>query len=444
MIAGRNKLQVINRLAAGIDIGAKSLFVAVDPGCSESAVCEFSTFTDDLHSLAGWLKSCRITTVAMEATGIYWIPLYEVLESKGFEVVLANARHIKNVPGRKSDVMDCQWIQQLHSYGLLSASFRPGPEVVTLRAYVRQRGTLIRYCASHIQHMQKALGQMNILLHQVVSSITGKTGLKIIHAILAGERDPQKLAALRDERCKRSEAEIARALYGNYRPEHLMQLRQAVRSYEFYQNEILECEQAISHQLELIISESDAGNNDDGGYGPSDDLTREEALEKICGVDLTKIEGISQASALTILAEIGTDISRWKSAKHFASWLGLCPGIKKSGGRLISSASRRVSNRAAVALRLSAYCLHRSKSALGGYLRRMKSRIGAPKAITATAHKLARLIYALLKYGQEYVQAGQDAYEKQFQTRKLSALLNNAKSMGFKLIPLEQTTVCSL
>jgi transposase len=292
--------------------------------------------------------------------------------------------------------------------------------------------------------MQKALGQMNILLHQVVSSITGKTGLKIIHAILAGERDPQKLAALRDERCKRSEAEIARALYGNYRPEHLMQLRQAVRSYEFYQNEILECEQAISHQLELIIRESDAGNNDDGGYGPSGDLTREEALEKICGVDLTKIEGISQASALTILAEIGTDISRWKSAKHFASWLGLCPGIKKSGGRLISSASRRVSNRAAVALRLSAYCLHRSKSALGGYLRRMKSRIGAPKAITATAHKLARLIYALLKYGQEYVQAGQDAYEKQFQTRKLSALLNNAKSMGFKLIPLEQTTVCSL
>jgi len=441
---GRSKLQIINRLAAGIDIGASSIFVAVDPGSSEPAVREFSTFTDDLHSLAKWLKSCKITTVAMEATGIYWIPLYEVLESKGFEVILANAKHVKNVPGRKSDVLDCQWIQQLHSYGLLSASFRPGAEVVTLRAYVRQRGTLIRYCSSHILHMQKALGQMNILLHQVVSDIAGQTGLKIIHAILSGERDPQKLAALRDWRCKRSEAEIARALYGNYRPEHLLQLRQAVRSYEFYQAEILECEQAISHQLELIMRESDPGNNQDGGYGPSGDLTRTEALERICGVDLTKIEGISQASALTILAEIGTDMSRWKSAKHFASWLGLCPGIKKSGGRLISGASRRVLNRAAVALRLSAYCLHRSKSALGGYLRRMKSRIGAPKAITATAHKLARLIYTLLKHGQEYVQTGQEAYEKQFQTRKLRALHNNAKSMGFKLISIEHTTGCSL
>jgi transposase len=292
--------------------------------------------------------------------------------------------------------------------------------------------------------MQKALGQMNILLHQVVSDIVGQTGLKIIHAILDGERDPQKLAALRHWRCKRSEAEIARALYGNYRPEHLLQLRQAVRSYEFYQAEILECEQAISQQLELIMRESAPGHNQDGGYGPSGDLTRAEALEKICGVDLTKIEGISQASALTILAEIGTDMSRWKSAKHFASWLGLCPGIKKSGGRLISGASRRVSNRAAVALRMSAYCLHHSKSALGGYLRRLKNRLGAPKAITATAHKLARLIYTLLKYGQEYVQIGQEAYEKQFQARKLRTLHNNAKSMGFKLVSIEQTMGCSL
>jgi len=440
----KGKLQIINRLAAGIDIGARSIFVAVDPSCSAPTIREFSTFTDDLHSMAEWLKFCGITTVAMEATGIYWIPPYEVLESEGFEVILANTKHIKNVPGRKSDVLDCQWIQQLHSYGLLSASFRPGPEMVTLRAYVRQRGTLIRYCASHVQHMQKALGQMNILLHHVVSDITGKTGFDIIHAILGGERDPQKLAALRDGRCKRSEAEIARALYGNYRPEHLLQLRQAVKSYEFYQAEILECEQAITHQLALIMRESDSGHDQDAGYGPDGDLTREEALKRICGVDLTKIEGISQASALTILAEVGTDMSRWKSAKHFASWLGLCPGIKKSGGRLISGATRKVSNRAAVTLRMSAYCLHRSKSALGGYLRRLKSRIGTPKAITATAHKLARLVYALLKHGQEYVQAGQETYERQFQARKLYALHNNAKSMGFMLVPLEQATVCSL
>jgi len=442
-IEGR-KLKVINRLAAGIDIGARSIFVAIPPSCAEPTVREFSTFTDDLHSLADWLKSCRVTTVAMEATGIYWIPLFEVLELKGFEVILANARHVKNVPGRKSDILDCQWIQRLHSYGLLAASFRPGPGVATLRAYVRQRGTLVRYCSSHIQHMQKALGQMNILLHQVVSSIVGQTGLNIIHAILAGERDPQKLATLRHERCKRNEEEIARALYGNYRPEHLLQLKQAVRGYEFYQAEILECEQAISHQLELLMKESDAGLDQDGGYSSSGALTREEALEKICGVDLTKIEGISQLSALAILAEIGTDMSRWKSAKHFASWLGLCPGIKKSGGRLISGASRKVSNRAAVSLRMSAYCLSRSKSALGGFFRRLKSRIGTPKAITATAHKLARLVYTLLKHGLEYVQAGQELYEKQFQARKLRTLHNNAKSMGFVLVPAESTTVCSL
>jgi len=438
------KLKIINRLAAGVDIGASSIFVAVEPSCAGPTVREFSTFTDDLHSLADWLKSCRITTVAMEATGIYWIPLFEVLELKGFEVILVNARQVKNVPGRKSDILDCQWIQRLHSYGLLAASFRPGPEVVTLRAYVRQRGTLVRYCSSHLQHMQKALGQMNILLPQVVSSLVGQTGLNIIHAILAGERDPRKLAALRHGRCKRSEEEIARALYGNYRPEHLRQLRQAVRSYEFYQAEILECEQAISPQLELIMKESDAGLDQNGGYGSSGDLTREEALEKICGVDLTKIEGLSQLSALTILAEIGTDMSRWKSAKHFASWLGLCPGIKKSGGRLISSASRRVSNRAAISLRMSAYCLSRSKSALGGFFRRLRSRIGTPKAITATAHKLARLIYTLIKQGQEYVQAGQEAYEMKFQARKLKALHNNAKSMGYMLVPTPKTTICSL
>lgn len=443
-MSGRRKLQIINRLAAGIDIGASSIFVAVDPSHSYPSVREFSSFTDDLHALADWLKSCKITTVAMEATGIYWIPLYEVLESKGFEVVLANARSVRNVPGRKSDVLDCQWIQQLHSYGLLSASFRPGPEIVTLRGYVRQRGILIRYCSSHILHMQKALGQMNILLHQVVSDITGKTGLQIIHAILDGERDPQKLAGMRDGRCRRSEAEIARALYGNYRPEHLLQLKQAVRSYEFYQGEILECEQAISQQLEQILSQTEAGNDQDNGYGPSGDLTRAEALEKICGVDLTTIEGIGVVAALIILAEIGTDMSRWKSAKHFASWLGLCPGIKKSGGRLISGASRQVANRAAVAFRMSAFSLSNSKSALGGYFRRMRSRVGTPKAITATAHKLARLVYTLLKHGKAYVQAGQDAYEQQFVARKLNALHKTAKSMGFELIPTEKPPVCSL
>lgn len=428
------KLKVLNRAAAGIDIGSKSNFVAVDPSSDPHPVREFSTFTDGLQQLVAWLLECRVTTVAMEATGIYWLPLFEMLEAKGFEVFLVNARHVKNVPGRKSDVLDCQWLQQLHSYGLLQNSFRPEQEICTLRAYVRQRATLIRYAASHINHMQKALRQMNLLLDQVVSDITGKTGMRIIKAILAGEREALNLSALRDGRCKRSQEEIGRALKGHYRDEYILQLRQALELYEQYQVKISECEKAIAAHLEKLAAEKN-----DGQSGQSNDepiqLSTEAAMRQLIGLDLTSIEGISEKIALIIISEIGLDMSRWPTVKHFASWLGLCPGTKVSGGKILSSQSRHVVNKAALALRMSAFGLHSSKSALGAYFRRMKSRLGTAKAITATAHKLARLVYSLLKNGAEYVAVGQQAYEDQYQTRKLKNLNQLAQAMGFKLIP---------
>ena len=365
---------------------------------------EFSTFTDDLERLADWLIACGITTVAMESTGIYWIPVFEILESRGLEVKLVNARHVKNVPGRKSDVLDCQWLQQLHTYGLLRGAFRPAEQVCALRAYVRQRSTLVANAASHIQHMQKALAQMNLQLHNVVSDITGVTGMRIITAILAGERNPQKLAAFRDRRCKNSQETIARSLQGNYRPEHLFSLKQAVELYEFYQAKIAECERQILEQLQQF----DAVDSDPDRPAGTPPATLAEALQRMSGVDLARIHGIDTDTALKIIAEIGIDMSRWKSEKQFASWLGLCPGSKISGGKVLSSASKKVANRVAAALRMAAYALIRSKSALGAYIRRQRARLGAPKAITATAHKLARLVYSMLKHGTAYVDAGQD------------------------------------
>ena len=368
-------LQHINIHAAGIDVGSRSHFVAVPEGTSEPSVREFESFTDDLQRMADWLRSCEVTTVVMESTGIYYIPVFEILESKGFDVKLVNARHVKNVPGRKSDVLDCQWLQQLHTYGLLEGAFRPPEQICTLRGYVRQRMNLVRYAASHIQHMQKALAQMNLQLANVVTDITGKTGMLIIKAILSGERDPLTLARLRDKRCKNSEETIARSPHGNYRPEHLFSLKQAVDLYGFYQRKIAECDQVILGHLATF----------DVASGPDKDTkpptTIEEALQRMSGVDLTKIDGIDSNSALKIIAEIGIDMSRWKSPKHFASWLGLCPGTKVSGGKILSSRSKQVANRAATTLRMAAFTLFNSKSALGAYLRRQRSRLGAPKAI---------------------------------------------------------------
>jgi transposase len=423
-------LQHINIHAAGIDVGSRSHFVAVPEGTSEPPVREFESFTDDLQRMADWLITCEVTTVVMESTGIYWIPVFELLESKGLEVKLVNARHVKNVPGRKSDVLDCQWLQRLHTYGLLEGAFRPPEQICTLRGYVRQRMNLVRYAASHIQHMQKALSQMNLQLTNVVSDITGKTGMLIIKAILGGERNPLVLAALRDQRCKNSEEIIARSLHGNYRPEHLFSLKQAVDLYGFYQGQIAECDRVILAQLATfdVASDSDKDNKPP--------TTIEEALQRMSGVDLTKIDGIDSNSALKIIAEIGIDMNRWKSPKHFSSWLGLCPGTKVSGGMNLSGKSKQVANRAAATLRMAAFTLFNSKSALGAYLRRQRSRLGAPKAITATAHKLARMVYAMLKHGSAYVDAGQDYYEKGYRSRVIQNLKRKAQELGYQLIEI--------
>lgn len=425
-------LRSMNHHAAGIDIGSRSHFVAVPEGTDKQPVREFCTFTGDLERLAEWLAACGVTTVAMESTGVYWIPVFEILESHGFEVRLVNARHVKNVPGRKSDVLDCQWLQQLHTYGLLRGAFRPSEQVCTLRAYVRQRATLVRSSSSYIQRMQKALSQMNLQLHNVVADITGMTGMRIIKAILDGERTPEVLAAMRDKRCKNSASTIARSLKGHYRPEHLFSLRQAVELYEFHQEKIADCDRQILEQLSCFDSEDTPHDTPPADVG--------EALQRMSGVDLTSIDGIDTTTALKILAEIGTDMSRWKTAKHFASWLGLSPGTKVSGGKILSSKTKPAANKAAAAFRMAAFTLFKSKSALGAYLRRQRARLGSPKAITATAHKLARLVYAMLSDGSSYVDAGQEYYEERYRSRVVQNLKRKAQEMGFELVSRQVVT----
>jgi len=433
------QLQHINLNAAGIDIGSERHMVAVPEGRDEVSVREFGTFTADLEALAAWLKKCGITTVAMESTGVYWIPLFEVLERRGFEVKLVDARHVKNVSGRKSDVLDCQWIQQLHTYGLLAGAFRPPDEVCVLRSYLRQRGMLTQAASMHIQHMQKALQQMNLLLHNVVSDITGVTGMKIIKAMLAGERDPRRLASHRDERCKNTTATIAKSLEGNYREEHLFALRQAVDLYETYLAKIADCDEAIVKQLEQQPDATNDGPPPDQRI-PARDRLRNDVdihtlLFKKTGVDLFAIPGLAADTLLVLASEVGFDMSPWKTEKHFASWLGLCPGTKKSGGKVLAAKTKRNPNRAAQAFRMAASSLYRSQTALGAFYRRIKSRSGGQQAVTATAHKIARFFYAMLSKGQSYIELGQQAYEQRYKQRRINHLLVQAKSLGFQLVP---------
>ena len=433
------QLQHLNLNAAGIDIGATAHFVAVPPDRDPQPVRQFATFTADLHHLADWLAACGVDTVVMGSTSVYWIPLFEILDARGFTVLLVNARHVKNVSGRKSDVLDCQWLQQLHTYGLLTGAFRPADEIVVLRSYLRQRTMLVQGAATHIQHMQKALQQMNLVLHQVVADITGVTGMTIIRAILAGERDPQVLAQHRDYRCKRSVAEIAQSLEGNYRVEHLFALQQAVTLYESYQAQIVACDQQIEQYLAsctaATLEPPPPPTKARQRTGNPFHFDAQAQLFRMTGVDLTRIDGIDAVTALTVVGEIGTDMSRWKTVKHFTSWLGLCPGTKVSGGKVQSSKTKPTANRAAAALRLAAATLFRSHSALGAYLRRMTAKLGKPAAITATAHKLARLIYSMLRHGTAYVDAGQDYYEREYQDRVVRNLTRRAKELGFVLVP---------
>ena len=433
-------LRHMNLNAAGIDIGSERHMVAVPEGRDTVSVREFGTFTTDLEALATWLKQCGVTTVAMESTGVYWIPLFELLERRGFEVKLVDARHVKNVSGRKSDVLDCQWIQQLHTYGLLAGAFRPPDEVCVLRSYLRQREMLTQSASMHIQHMQKALQQMNLLLHNVVSDITGVTGMKIIKAILAGERDPRVLARNRDERCHNTTATIAKSLVGNYREEHLFALRQAVDLYETYQTKIADCNQAIIKQVENQPDITDDGPPTPDKPVPPHLRIREgidvrDLLFKKSGIDLFAIPGLAADTLLTLASEVGFDMTPWKTEKHFASWLNLCPGTKISGGKVLNNKTKRNPNRAAQAFRMAAASLYRSQTALGAFYRRLKSRAGGKQAVTATAHKIARIYYAMLTRGTSYVELGQHAYEQRYKERRLDHLKVQAKSLGFQLVP---------
>ena len=434
----RKHLEQVNLFAAGIDIGSQSHYVSVPEELDTESVREFSCFTGDLNRMADWLVKIGIQTVAMESTGIYWIPAYEILEERGLIVLLVNSRHIKNVPGRKTDVLDCQWIQQLHTYGLLEGAFRPEEETVALRTYMRQRETLTQQSSDQIRRMQKALRQMNLLLDNVVSDIDGVTGMKIIRAILGGERDSVILAKYRDGRCKKDEKTLTASLEAHYREEPLFSLKQSVELYDIYQTKMTDCDKAIQAQLDKMDSKGDkkdllpSKKKSKNKNAPNFDVRGE--LYQMTGVDLTRIDGLNENSVLKILSETGADISSWPTEKHFCSWLGLSPGNKVTGGKILSGKTKPSANRAAAAFRLAAFGLLNSKSALGAYCRRQRTRLGAPKAITATAHKLARTFYSMLKNGTEYVDKGQDYYEKQYQDRIINNLKKKAADMGFDLI----------
>ena len=423
--------------AAAMDIGSREHFVAVPEGRSTPAVRSFGCTTSELREMAAWLKSCGVDTVAMEATGVYWVPVYEVLEDAGIEAFLFDGRQARRMNGRKSDVEDCQWSQKLHSYGLLTRAFRPTKQIATLRAYWRHREGVVESCSRQIHLMHKALEQMNVQLHKAVCDVTGQTGMRILRAIVAGERDRHALARLRDWRVKASEDEVARALEGTYREEHMFALKQALESYDFFQQQLASCDAVLEGYLATLVS---APRTPSPTPRPPKrrknqnhfDLRKE--LARIAGVDVCQIEGIDALTAQTLISECGTDMTPFPSEKNFASWLGLCPNNRKTGGRIRSRRTRHVNNRAARAFRIAAQALHRSDSALGAYARQMKARLGAGKAITATAHKLARLYYRLMKNGEPYFAQSQAQYEALRRDRDLRALQRRARRFGLQLL----------
>ncbi len=454
-------LPVVHPHAAGIDVGASELYVcvpedAVSPG--ESPVRRFGVFTGELDKLVEWLQSCGVKTVAMESTGVYWIPPYQKLEAGGLEVVLANARHLRQVPGRKTDVKDCQWLQRLHSYGMLQGSFRPAEEYCRLRSLMRHRENLVDGCVQQVQYMQKALDLMNVRLHQVVSDLNGETGLRILDAILAGERDPKKLTSLRDERIKRSTPpEMEAALQGDWREEQLFILQQARETYRFVETQLARCDAQIEKVLQQIVVVAERRPSLETppnptaaptprkkkerrprktGHGLKRDLRAE--LQRICGIDLTQVIGLNVLSVLIIISEIGVNMSRWRSAKAFCSWLGLNPGNRISGGKVLSSRTPHVVNRVSLLLRTLATAVGRSETWLGIFHRRMKARLGPAGANTATARKMACLIYHLLKYQEQYIDMDTLIYAEKIQRIRLNKLRKTAHELGFELLPIKE------
>jgi transposase len=432
-------LPIIHPYAAGIDIGSRFHVVAVSPDLCDEPVQTFQAFTNDLQRMADWLVETGTKTVVMESTGVYWVAAYEVLESRGLEVILANAREARAVPGRKSDVNDAQWLQRLHACGLLRASFRPSRDIAELRAYLRAREKHTDYAAAHIQHMQKALTFMNIQLHHVLATITGVTGMRIIRAIVAGERDPDVLAAMRDVRCKESVETIRDAMVGNYQPEHVFALKQALALYDFYQHCIDECDAEIERTVARLnvaqpVPELPLPKAKHRSKLPSDpNFDVRTAMYQLAGTDLTQIHGIGPFLALRLIGECGTDLSKWRTAKHFTSWLTLAPGCKISGGKVLSAHTRKTSNRITVLLRLAAVTVGRSNTALGAFYRRLAGRIGNAKAVTATARKIAVLFYNAMRYGMDYRDPGADHYEQQYRERVIKQLHRRAAQFGYLL-----------
>src|ERR1700682_111439 len=407
-------LQIVHPHAAGIDVGNGMHYAAVRPDRDPQPVRRFECFTADLLRLADWLQRCGVKTVAMQSTGVYWIPLYEILEERGIQVYLVNARHTKNLPGRKSDVQESQWLLKLHTYGLLNNSFQPPAEIRVVRTYWRQRGEHVRGASTCVQRMQKALTQMNVQLANVISDLSGLTGQAIVRAILAGERDPRKLAELSHPQIRAGREEIVKSLEGNWRPELLFVLKQEMEMYDTYQRKIAECDRELQAHLkqfadkvgrsapEVTSTEQPKASQAkkakrSQGNAPAFNLSSE--LNRISGVDLTRIDGVNVIVAQTVISEVGLDMSRWKTEAHFASWLGLCPDNRVSGDKVLKRGTRHVINRAATALRLAATTLIRSRSYLGAQYRRLRTKLGAPKAITAMAHRLARMGFQMPKDG---------------------------------------------
>ena len=438
-IATETPLTPYDPQAAAIDVGATSHWVAVAPEGRAESVREFGVFTADLYAIATWLKQCGVKRVALESTGVYWIPLLEVLEEKGLEVRLVDARKVKNVSGRKSDLLDCQWLRQLHSYGLLAGAFRPANEILPLRAYLRQRQMLVRYAAKHIQPMQKALQQMNVRLDNVVTDLTGLTGRRIIKAILAGEREARKLVAEnRHGGCHTSAEVMMQSLVGNYRAEHLFALKQAVELYEEYGAKITACETAIEAYLQTLepVTQQEVPDNP-GSRGTKKAAefsfdVRTQMYGQV-GVDLFRVPGFNEETVLRLLSETGRDLTRWPSEKPFASWLSVCPGTKKSGGKVLSSRTQPNRNRAAEALRRAAVSAGRTETELGAYFRRKRAQKGPAAAVIATAHKLAKLYYVLVKEQKEYEPQSTAQYEAKQQARTVQKLTKQAAALGYEL-----------
>jgi len=439
---------VLNPDTAGIDVGATELYVAVPADRDPEPVRVFRTFTPDLQRLVAWLQACQVRSVAMESTGVYWIPLYQVLEQHGLEVCLVNARHFKNVTGRKTDIADCQWLQHLHAVGLLQGSFRPPDQICAVRAVLRYRESLVTQGALQIQHMQKALTQMNLHLHHVLSDVSGVSGLRIIEAILAGERDAVKLAALRDRQVQATEDEVVASLQGDWRGEHLFVLRQAWELYVHYQSKQKDCDREIERLLVPFDSQADPadappppknhpkGKRKNQIVLPESDLRRE--LFRLYGTDLTQVPGLGPSTVMQLYGELGTDLATaFGQMGRFTSWLALCPDPRKTGGKVVRHQTRDVKHRVAKLLRVAAQSLHHSHSVWGEYYRRMSARLGPAGAITATAHKLARVFYHLVTTREAYDESVFLREEQRSQERRLQRLRKQAQRLGFNLTPTE-------